>query len=182
MTAATPPMRAELDNAGVDTLLPDEDVAAFKALRDSLLEEFAPRSTYQFCLAMNLVSIEWEMARHRRLMAATLRQEFRHQAHGVITRGAPGKSFHNVGHVDAVDFGRGVLAGSPETIPVLAKAGVTVSEITAAALSSRLDAVCYHDGRISDLERRRRNLREDYERLQAKRSPPDTIEDAMEVL
>ncbi len=182
MSAATPPMRTELDNAGLDTLLPDEDVAAFKALRDSLLEEFAPRSAYQFCLAMNLVSIEWEIARHRRLMAATLREEFRHQAHGVKSRGAPGRSFHSVTLEDTLDFGRDILAGSPETIPVLAKTGVTVSEITAAALSSRLDAVGYHEGRISDLERRRRNLREDYERLQAKRSPPDTIEDAVEVL
>jgi hypothetical protein len=131
---------------------------------------------------MNLVSIEWDIARHRRLMAATLREEFRHQAHDIKSRGAPGRASRYSIDDHTLDFGRDVLAGSPETIPVLAKAGVTLAEITAAALSSRLDVIAYHEGRISDLERRRRNLREDYDRLQAKRSPPDTIEDAVEVL
>lgn len=57
-----------------------------------------------------------------------------------------------------------------------------MSEITAAALSSRLDAVGYHEGRIADLEHRRCSLREDYERLKARRKPPEDIEDAVEVL
>lgn len=49
-------------------------------------------------------------------------------------------------------------------------------------MSSCLDAVGYHEGRIADLERRRRSLRDDYERLKAKRKPPEDIEDAVEVL
>ena len=94
----------------------------------------------------------------------------------------PGKSQSYTTSSDDFSFGRGILAGSRDTIPVLAKSGVTLSEITAAALSSRLDAVGYHEGRIADLERRRRSLREDYERLKAKRKPPEDIEDAVEVL
>ena len=49
-------------------------------------------------------------------------------------------------------------------------------------MSSRLENVAYHEGRIADLERRRRSLREDYERLKARRKPPEDIEDAIEVL
>jgi hypothetical protein len=182
MTAVTPTTSSELDKLGLDTLLPDEDVAAFKALRDNLLEEFGPMGAYQLSLAMNLVAIEWDIARHRRLMAATLREEFRRQSLGVRDYGAPGKSESYVTTSDDFSFGRGILAGSRDTIPVLAKSGVTLSEITAAALSSRLDAVGYHEGRIADLERRRRSLRDDYERLKAKRKPPEDIEDAVEVL
>ena len=182
MTAAPPTTPSELDNVGLDTLLPDEDVAAYKALRDSLLEEFAPKGAYQLSLAMNLVAIEWDIARHRRLMAATLREEFRRQSLGVRNYGAPGKSQSYTASSDDFSFGRGILAGSRDTIPVLAKSGVTLSEITAAAMSSRLDNVGYHEGRIADLERRRRSLREDYERLKAKRKPPEDIEDAVEVL
>jgi hypothetical protein len=182
MTAVAPPRPPDLDKAGLDTLLPDEDIAAYKALRDSLLAEFAPQGAYQLSLAMNLVAIEWDIARHRRLMAATLREEFRRQSLGVRDYGAPGKSQSYATTSDDFSFGRGILAGSRDTIPVLAKSGVTLSEITAAAMSSRLDAVGYHEGRIADLERRRRSLRDDYERLKAKRKPPEDIEDAVEVL
>ena len=43
--AATPKtIIPTLDDAGLDALLPDEDPAAFKVFRDSLLEEFAPQS------------------------------------------------------------------------------------------------------------------------------------------
>jgi hypothetical protein len=182
MTAVTPKTASEFDKLGLDTLLPDEDVAAYKALRDSLLEEFGPMGAYQLSLAMNLVAIEWDIARHRRLMAATLREEFRRQSLGVRDYGAPGKSQSYVTRSDDFSFGRGILAGSRDTIPVLAKSGVTLSEITAAAMSSRLDAVGYHEGRIADLERRRRSLKDDYERLKAKGKPPEDIEDAVEVL
>lgn len=94
----------------------------------------------------------------------------------------PGKSQSYATSSDDFSFGRGILAGSRDTIPVLAKSGVTLSEITAAAMSSRLDAVGYHEGRIADLERRRRSHKDDYERLKAKRKPPEDIEDAVEVL
>lgn len=182
MTATPPKIPSEFDSAGLDTLLPDEDVADYKAFRDSLLEEFAPEGAYQSILAMNLVAIEWDIARHRRLMAATLREEFRRQSLGVRDYGAPGKAMSHITRPDDLSFGRGILAGSRDTIPFLAKSGVTLSEITAAAMSSRLDNVGYHEGRIADLERRRRSLREDYERLRARRKPPEDIEDAIEVL
>jgi hypothetical protein len=181
MPAVTPTKSTELDKLGLDTLLPDEHVAAYKALRDSLLEEFAPMGAYQLSLAMNLVAIEWDIARHRRLLAATLREEFRRQSLGVRDYGAPGKSQSHITRSDDLSFGRAILAEARDAIPALAKSGVNLSEITAAALSSRLDTVAYHEGRISDLERRRRSLREDYERLKAKRKPPEDIEDAVEV-
>ena len=182
MPVILPPRPPELEDVGLDTLLPDEDVAAYKSLRDSLLAEFAPQGAYQLSLAMNLVSIEWDIARHRRLMAATLREEFRRKSLGVRDYGAPGKSQSYATTSDDFSFGRGILAGSRDTIPVLAKSGITLSEITAAAMSSRLDAVGYHEGRIADLERRRRSLSDDYERLKAKRKPSEDIEDAVEVL
>jgi hypothetical protein len=182
MTAAPTKFPHLTDTAGMDTLLPDEDPAVFKAFRDGLLEEFAPKTAYQSSLAMNLVSIEWDIARHRRLIAAVLREAFRRQAGGVEKHGTPGAVSHLVTLDVELDFGRDILNQSRRTIPVLAKSGVTLSEITAAALSSRLDTVAYHEGRISDLERRRRTLRDDYERLQSRKRPAEDVEDAVEVL
>ena len=40
-------------------------------------------------MAMNLVHIEWDMLRHRRLLAAVLRTEFRRMAEGVEEKGDP---------------------------------------------------------------------------------------------
>jgi hypothetical protein len=48
-------------------------------------------------------------------------------------------------------------------------------------MSDKLDHIVYHEGRVSDLERRRRSLRDDYDRLQTKRPPSEDVEDAVEV-
>ena len=180
--AATPKtIIPTLDDAGLDALLPDEDPAAFKVFRDSLLEEFAPQTAYQHSLAMNLVSIEWDIARHRRLMAAILREEFRRQTSAIGSTGAPGKigSFTSNGY--DLSAGRSFLAKTPKALEILREAGVTLSEITAAALGARLDTVGYHEGRISDLEKRRRLLKADFDKLQATFSQVEDIEDAVEL-
>jgi hypothetical protein len=65
---------------------------------------------------------------------------------------------------------------------MIATKGVTKSEITAVAMSDKLDHVVYHEGRVSDLERRRRSLRDDYDRLQSKRPPSGDVEDVVEVI
>jgi hypothetical protein len=54
-------------------------------------------------------------------------------------------------------------------------------ERSAAAFSKRFTTAAYHEGLISDLEKRRRSLRPEYEALKARRSPSDDIEDAVEV-
>jgi hypothetical protein len=65
---------------------------------------------------------------------------------------------------------------------MIAGKGVTKSEITAVAMSDKLDHIVYHEGRVSDLERRRRSLRDDYDKLQSKRPPSEDVEDAVEVI
>lgn len=169
-----------LGQAGLDCLLPDEDPDEFIALRDGLVAELAPVTEYQRCLAINLVMVEWEIQRHRRLMAAAIRDEFRKSAGALPTPDAPPFKILSDDWAET-QLGRDLLAGDRRALAELKKLGVTLPELSASAFANRFTTVAYHEGRIADLEKRRRSLRPEYEALKAKRPPADDIEDAVEV-
>ena len=169
------------DDPSVRYLLPDEDPAEFTTFSDAILQELAPAGSYQLHLAMNLVHIEWDMLRHRRLLAAVLRTEFRRMAGGVEENGDPGHASMSFSMRSNMQFGQLLLAQDAKGEAILTKAGVLRSEIAAAALVSRRETVAYHEARIADLERRRRQMLSDFDRLKARKTPPEDLEDAIEV-
>jgi len=188
-----------LDLSGLDYLLPDEDPATFAAFRDALLEELAPRSAYEKCLAMNLVGIEWDIGRNRRLLAAALRDEFRRQATYIAARELAGRAYLSSdatgGFEDAAEdaydedyadyyaelFASDLTDRKPKALVELARTGVSRSEISAAAQRYRATAVAYHEDRIAELERRRRALMTDYGTLKSRPLATEAIEDAVVV-
>jgi hypothetical protein len=188
-----------LDLSGLDYLLPDEDPTTFAEFRDALLEELAPRSAYQKCLAMNLVGIEWDIGRNRRLLAAAIRDAFRRYAAFIAARemmGLADLSSDAAGDMeeaaeDAYDeadaeyyaerFASDLTDRKPKALAELAETGVSRSEIAAAAQRNRATAVAYHEDRIAELERRRRALLSDYETLKSRRLAAEAIEDAVVV-
>jgi hypothetical protein len=184
-----------LDLSGLDYLLPDEDPATFTEFRDALLDELAPRSAYQKCVAMNLVGIEWDIGRNRRLLAAALRDAFRRHATSVAERELAGRAYLSSDAAgdreDAYDedyaeyyaelFASELTDRKPKALAALAKTGVTRSEIAATAQLYRSTTIAYHEDRIAELERRRRALLMDYETLKARRLAADAIEDAVVV-
>ena len=185
-----------LDLSGLEYLLPDEDPATFTEFRDALLEDLAPCSAYQKCLAMNLVGIEWDIGRHRRLLAAAIRNAFRRQSFTVAVNeiGRRGcLAVHDAGAAAENEyakagsehygktFARNLLNHEGSAATALAKAGVTPSEITAEAQRTRAIEVAYHEDRIAELERRRRALLADCETLKSRRPAAEAIEDAVVV-
>ena len=169
------------DSPSVRYLLPDEDPAEFTTFSDAILQELAPIGSYQLHMAMNLVHIEWDMLRHRRLLAAVLRTEFRRMAGGVEENGDPGHASLRYSMQADMQLGKLLLARDAKGEAVLAKTGVLASEIAAAALVFRRETVAYHEARIADLERRRRQLLSDFDRLKARKTPPEDLEDAIEL-
>jgi hypothetical protein len=165
----------------LSNLLPDEDADEYRALQRELLAELVPRGAFQQRIAQNLVDVEWDVLRHRRLMAALLRSEFRTQAAGVEEYGAPGRRSIALNERREFEHGRLLLAGNATAVAKMVHEGVTRSEIAAAAMLKRADAVAYHETRIADLERRRRLLLADLERLQTRPVRALTIDDAEEV-
>ena len=170
------------ENASGNYLLPDEDVEEFKRFSDAILEELAPQGTYQRHLATNLVHIEWDQQRHRRLLAAVLQTEFRALAAGIAEVGVPGRASALFTLRSHFDLGRSLLAHEAEGEETLRQTGVTRSEITAAALLARRETVAYHEARIGDLERRRRQLLADYDRYKARKPLVDDPDDAVEII
>ena len=169
-------------NASSQYLLPDEDLEEFSRFSDAILKELAPQGTYQRYLATNLVHIEWDVLRHRRLLAAVLRTEFRELAEGVAESGVPGRAAISFALHSEFKLGRSLLAHEAAGEETLRQTGVTRSEITAAALLARRETVAYHEARIGDLERRRRQLLADYDRYKARKPLVNDPDDAIEII
>lgn len=151
MPARPTPKTKSLGHAGLDCLLPDEDPRAFITLRDSLVKELAPATEYQRLLAISLVMVEWEIQRHRRLMAAAIRDEFRKMA-GSLPRPYDSTATGFFNEWGRVQLGRELLAGDKRALAELRELGVELPELSAAAFSKRFTTVAYHEGRIADLE------------------------------
>ena len=169
-------------NASSQYLLPDEDLEEFTQFSNAILNELAPQGTYQRYLATNLVHIEWDVLRHRRLMAAVLRTEFRELAEGIAEKGVPGRAAISFALHSEFKLGRSLLAHDTKAEEVLSQTGVSRAEITAAAVLARRETVAYHEARMADLERRRRQLLADYDRLKARKSLPEDPDNAVEVI
>ena len=163
-------------------LLPDEDAQEFALFSDAILQELVPVGSYQRHLAVNLVHVEWDILRHRRLLAAVLRTEFRRMSEGVEERGVPGHASMAFRRHANFQLGKSLLIHDAKAEEVLNKTGVLRSEITAAAMAARSETVAYHEARIADLERRRRQLLADLDRMKARKSLPEDPEDAIEVI
>ena len=68
-------------------LFPGEDPIAYEDLRDALLGDLAPGAPYERALAENLVTLEWEAIRHRRMRDTLIKAKARELAIGVYSTG-----------------------------------------------------------------------------------------------
>jgi hypothetical protein len=170
------------DTSSSRYLLPDEDAEEFARFSDTILQELSPAGSYQRHMAVNLVHVEWDILRHRRLLAAVLRTEFRRMSEGVEEKGDPGRASMSYRMHADLQLGKSLIAQDPKAEAVLNRTGVLRSEITAAAMAARSETVAYHEARIADLERRRRQLLADLDRMKARKSLPEDPEDAIEVI
>jgi hypothetical protein len=170
------------DTSSSRYLLTDEDAEEFARFSDAILQELSPAGSYQRHMAVNLVHVEWDILRHRRLLAAVLRTEFRRMSEGVEEKGVPGHASMSFRRQANFQLGKSLLVHDANAEEVLNKTGVLRSEITAAAMAGRSETVAYHEARIADLERRRRQLLADLDRIKARKSLPEDPEDAIEVL
>lgn len=166
-----------INGADVRHLLPDEDPEEFQAHSAMLISELAPQTAFQRHVALSIINVEWDMLRHRRLLAAALRTEFCNQAGLIEQARDPSRlTAINQSPFRDINAGRALLRGDAKAIEKLTQSGVTISELTAAALISRSETVAYHEARIADLERRRRQLTADLEIMKARNTSGDIVD------
>ncbi|MBI6630757.1 hypothetical protein [Pontibaca salina] len=160
-------------------LLPGEDSIAFEDLRAALLLEFAPATPYQTALAENLVALEWEIHRYRRMRDHLIRTKYRAVARS--TR-MPGGFIGSKAEEweEAKEFANALLGPDTEksaaALDWLAEQNIDPAELAATAYSDAQDALAPLERMLTDLETRRRLLRKDYDQLRA--SSAAVIEDA----
>ena len=176
---APPPEIGELEDLIPRPMLfPGEDPVAYEGLRDALLGDLAPGAPYERALAENLVTLEWEAIRHRRMRDALIKAKARDFAIGVYSEGVVTEAYdpekkHEVLGAALVSADRKSAA---KAVAALKKHDIGLDEIFAKAYSRISNQLELHEKKLADLETRRRRLRDDYERLKAARAT--LVEDA----
>ena len=152
-------------------LLPDESADSYEALRAALFADLAPVTASEHLLADQLVALEWETLRHRRLFASLLTAEFRRQAVDVFEPRSGSLISSDFRSGGAKELARALVSqdgGRRETaLAALAEREITAEEIMAKAYQALARDLEPHERHIAESEVRRRRLREDYDRLKA---------------
>jgi len=161
-------------------VLPDEDADSFAYLRQALFQDLEPKLPYEQLLAEQMVALEWDTVRYRRLRDNLLRSEFRTFAKGafVLGRAGPitGYRVDEKYDAQAQDLVAQDRDRRQSALNILEEKQITPSEIMAKAYQSIAKDLEVFERQIADAETRRRKLRDDYERVRASR--PKQVEDA----
>jgi len=163
------------------TLFPGEDENSFEDLHHALMLDLSPATPYETAIAENLIALEWELVRHRKIRDDIIQIEFRKVVTNVIATGTLGISL-NKREADETDtLVKAYYSGSPEhraeMLGHFTTLGITEGQILAKAYDHSMDSIVEHERKIQGIENRRRKLLDDYNKMKASRAKP--IEDAV---
>jgi hypothetical protein len=161
-------------------IFPGEDEATYEGLKLALMAELAPGTPYETALATNLITVEWEAIRHRRMRDGLLLAEYRDQAVSVFDAAENGGSARLYPSQSARDLALALVgsdrARRQKAEQELADLGIQSAELIAKAYASVSESMEIHERILAETEIRRRRLRADFDRLKAARAKP--VEDA----
>ena len=184
MTKLSPAKAAPTEIGKILDLIPrlmlfaDEDPIAYGDLRDALLGDLAPGAPYERALAENLVTLEWEAIRHRRMRDTLIKAKARDLAIGVFSTGKVCEAYHPDEVPERLGFAlvSADLKRAAKAAAALKNYEISLDEIFAKAYSQVAGQLELHEKKLAELETRRRRLREDYDRL--KTASARSVEDA----
>lgn len=155
-------------------LLPDEQEQTFDALHEALFSDLDPGTAYEALIAEQIVALEWDALRHRRLRDTLLLAECRDLAVGAFHNGRIGRDYSLDKGSDAEKLANKLVSNSAKARATAAMAlserGVRPEEIMAEAYRKLAKELEPHERQIADIETRRRKLRDDFDRLKAARA------------
>lgn len=179
--------------------IPGEAPGTFEDFRESLLAALAPATPYEAVVAENLVRLEWEMVQTARIRDATIARqmrerlvaavdearEFAHEAAGeeaqerhLAAHGTlEGFSFEPFDPEAARQAGAALARRAVDPDPAIREAaeaeiaalGLEPVELLAEIWGENSAVLAQRDKQLRELEKRRREIGRDYERLQAAR-------------
>jgi hypothetical protein len=169
-------------------LTPDENPADFEPLHTALMQDLEPGTPYETMLAENLVALEWEMLRHRRLRDGLLLTAFREQL--MVAISDEPQAMQNPDKRKVLDsqiiplldqLTDNKLSGRSQLNELLKPLNSSVTELVASAYSKASEFIANHENRLAQLEGRRRKLMQDFHALKQsrlKRAEMENVTDA----
>ncbi len=170
-----------------------EDPGSFDGFHAGVMHSLAPLTPYEGVIAENLIAIEWELLQHRRMRDASLRKIIRESILAAVVarekaavdetwamiRKAGGTQIDETKHIAFDQDGAetmGLELAQKATSRKPAEFAAACEEIDAMGLSVvelmgdayRTDewSVSKHEGKLQELERRRREVKRDFDGLQ----------------
>ncbi len=187
--------------------IPGEGDLSFEKFHQQLMASLAPMTPYEAVIAENLIAIEWELLQHRRMREAGLRREIADSiCQAVIFRskmvwsekleaacdawveaGNDEESYEfepfdedaaeQLGHELAEQLVDSDPEIQAEAEQELIELGMDSLEVMGEAYRSHNRQVTFHDQKIQELERRRRQVKSDLDDLQNARHAQGKIID-----
>ncbi|MFX4296144.1 hypothetical protein [Pseudosulfitobacter pseudonitzschiae] len=155
-----------------------EDPGSFDGFREGLMHSLVPLTPYEGVVAENLIAIEWELIQHRRMRDAGLRTIIKQTIKEAIfdREDACLRDTYfdrSAAETMAVDLSaRAISRNSEEMTSAHAEIeamGLDVVELMGEAYLSSSNKVWQHDNKLQELERRRREVKRDFDLLQRAR-------------
>lgn len=155
------------------SLLSGEEPMDFEGLREAFTRDLNPGTPYETALVENLVSLEWEGIRHRRMRDQLILAKCRDLAVGAFQDGRIG-ILPPSKRDDAAKARANALVGEDtadrqKAEQALAKINISTAEIVAIAYQICAETLAIHEAKLADIEKRRRRLRQDFDALKTAR-------------
>ena len=149
---------AELDELlGPPPLLPNESLVDYEGLKARLRAKVAPRDVIEEIWLRDILDLQWEVLRMRRLKARLLGNSSPAGLESLLVRRVP----HHAREKLVEAWGRGDKEAIKEVLQILKQMGLNMDDVDAHSLLKRLDPLERIDRMISQAEARRNSaLRE----------------------
>ncbi|RFP88246.1 hypothetical protein DZK27_09135 [Rhodobacteraceae bacterium 63075] len=182
-----------------------EDPGSFGTFHAAMMAALGPATPYECVIAENLVAIEWELAQHRRMRDAGLRDIIRKAISKAVVRQKdaehdaaldeawerheeaggdeddwePTQFDRDAAEADGEDLAARAMSRDPgkqaRAYEEVSALGMDPVEIMGEAYRSHDRSVTHHDGKLRELEGRRREVKRDFDALQRARPVEATV-------
>jgi len=173
-----------------------EDLGSFGGFHAGMMHSLAPLTPYEGVIAENLIAIEWELLQHRRMRDASLRKIIQMSIRAAVVarekaavdetwaliRKADGTQIdetkpiafdQDAAEIMSLELAQRAVSRKPAEFAAACEEieamGLSVVELMGQAYRTNDWSVSGHEEKLQELERRRREVRRDFDGLQKAR-------------
>ena len=164
----------DLQVSAPPVLFRGEDNETYESLRDAFLADLAPQSAYERSLVEDLINLEWEKFRHRRLRDRLILNAARKEAARALDPASTAFGALEGPSADARLKAEAFVGPAPVArqmiVDELREVNREPDEIIALAYQAVSEAVSVHERKLAEIEGRLRRLMRDIQDLRASRA------------